>query len=118
MMPIRNTPTSKRSRLRSPTSRLSFIGDNPDSRLLFTGPTVVYPRVKVTFWGGRRIPGIPIEIDVEEFIGVKSYRARGKSGSPNYEVEGVEELEPTRFPEPETRNRRNRHLLRVENRRG
>ena len=37
---------------------------------------------------------------MEEFIGVKSYRARGKRIS-NYEVEGVEELEPTRFPEPE-----------------
>ncbi|MGI6573655.1 MAG: DNA gyrase/topoisomerase IV subunit A [Fermentimonas sp.] len=76
----------------------SFIGDNPDSRL-FLLTDVDFPRVKVTFGGGDEFRD-PIEIDVEEFIGVKSYRARGKRIS-NYEVEGVEELEPTRFPEPE-----------------
>ncbi len=77
---------------------MSFIGDNPDSRL-FLLTDVDFPRVKVTFGGGDEFRD-PIEIDVEEFIGVKSYRARGKRIS-NYEVEDVEELEPTRFPEPE-----------------
>ncbi len=77
---------------------VSFIGDNPDSRL-FLLTDVVYPRVKAIFGGNDEFRD-PIEIDVEEFIGVKSYRARGKRIS-NYEVESVEELEPTRFPEPE-----------------
>ena len=38
---------------------------------------------------------------MESFIGVKSYKAKGKRIS-NYEVSEVKELEPTRFPEPET----------------
>ena len=40
----------------------------------------------------------PIELDADEFIGIKSYRAKGKRIS-NYEVATVEELEPLRFPE-------------------
>ena len=43
-----------------------------------------------------------MEIDAEEFVGVKGFKARGKRVS-NYLVESVEELEPTRFaPENET----------------
>ena len=39
-------------------------------------------------------------MDAEEFISVKSFKARGKRVTTN-NVEKVEELEPTRFPEPE-----------------
>jgi len=60
---------------------------------------VVYPRVKVIF-GGNDDFREPLEIDVDEFISVKSYKAKGKRIS-NFEVKTVEELEPTRFPEPE-----------------
>ncbi len=77
---------------------VSFLGENPDSRL-FLLTDAVFPRVKAIF-GGNDDFRDPLEIDVEEFIGVKSYRAKGKRVS-NYEVESVEELEPTRFPEPE-----------------
>lgn len=77
---------------------VSFLGENPESRL-FLLTDAVYPRVKVTFGGGDEFRD-PIEIDVEEFIGVKSYRAKGKRVS-NHEVEAIEELEPIRFPEPE-----------------
>ena len=42
----------------------------------------------------------PIEVDAEEFISVKSFKARGKRVTTN-NVASVEELEPTRFPEPE-----------------
>ncbi len=76
---------------------LNFLGDNPESRLyLLTDKD--YPRVKAIF-GGKDDFREPLEIDVEEFIGVKGYRAKGKRIS-NYEVETVVELEPTRFPEP------------------
>ena len=77
---------------------LNFMGENPDSRL-FLITDQVYPRVKAIFGGGDDFRE-PLEVDVEEFIGVKSYRAKGKRIS-NYEVKTVEELEPTRFPDPE-----------------
>ena len=60
---------------------------------------MVFPRVEAIFGGGDDFRE-PIEIDVEEFIGVKSFKAKGKRIS-NYEVKEVKELEPTRFPEPE-----------------
>lgn len=77
---------------------LRFVGDNTDSRLFLLTDTV-YPRVKAIF-GGHDDFREPLEVDAEEFIGVKSYKAKGKRIS-NYEVVGVEELEPLRFPEPE-----------------
>jgi len=88
----------KRFTLEATEKPLSFLGDNPDSHL-FLLTDVVYPRVKIIF-GGNDDFREPLEVDVEEFIGVKSYKAKGKRIS-NYEVKMVEELEPVRFPEPE-----------------
>ena len=42
----------------------------------------------------------PQEIDVEQFIAVKGYKAKGKRLT-TWQVERIEELEPLRFPEPE-----------------
>ena len=56
-----------------------------------------YPRIAVRF-GGADSFREPLEIDAEEFVGVKGFKARGKRVS-NYFVEEVEELEPTRFPD-------------------
>ena len=75
---------------------LNFLGDNPESKL-YVLTDVVYPRMKATF-GGNDDFREPLEIDVEEFIAVKGYKAKGKRIS-NFEVKIVEELEPTRFPE-------------------
>ena len=59
-----------------------------------------YPRIEVTFGGADSVRPA-VEIDAEEFIGVKSFKAKGKRIS-TYSVESVVELEPTRFPpEPE-----------------
>jgi topoisomerase-4 subunit A len=77
----------------------NFLGENPASRLFLLTDTV-FPRVEAIFGGGDAFRE-PLEIDVESFIGVKSYKAKGKRIS-NYEVSEVKELEPTRFPEPET----------------
>lgn len=76
----------------------NFLGDNRDSRLLLL-TDAVYPHVEAVF-GGDDDFRQPLEIEVEEFIGVKSFKAKGKRIS-NYEVKEVKELEPTRFPEPE-----------------
>ena len=40
------------------------------------------------------------EVDADEFIAVKGFKAKGKRIT-TYTVETINELEPTRFPEPE-----------------
>ncbi len=75
-----------------PTEKLqSFIGDNPESKLVSI-TEVEYPRLEVSF-GGRNKGREPEIIEVAEFIGVKSYRARGKRLT-NYQVDNIKELEP------------------------
>ncbi len=70
-----------------------FIGDNPQSKL-FALSDKEAPMFRVIF-GGDDITRPTIEIDAETFIGVKSYKARGKRVS-NFEVAEIEELEPKR----------------------
>ncbi|MEE0871816.1 MAG: DNA gyrase/topoisomerase IV subunit A, partial [Bacteroidaceae bacterium] len=48
----------------------------------------------------------PIELDAEEFIGVKSFKAKGKRIT-TLNVAGVEELEPLRFPEEPAADEKN-----------
>ena len=69
----------------------SFINGNPESRLeCFT--QVRYPRFEITF--GDRNKKRPNEIiEASEFIGIKSYKAKGKRLT-KYEVESIAELEP------------------------
>ncbi|MGM0406697.1 MAG: DNA gyrase/topoisomerase IV subunit A [Bacteroidota bacterium] len=75
-----------------PTDKLtSFIGDNEQSRLINI-TEVEYPRLEVSF-GGRHKNRDSEIIEVADFIGVKSYKARGKRLS-NYEVKVITELEP------------------------
>ena len=42
----------------------------------------------------------PLEIDADEFIAVKGFKAKGKRVT-TLDVEAVKELEPTRFPNPD-----------------
>ena len=58
----------------------------------------VYPRFEVVF-GGKDAEKTPVTIDVDEFIGIKSCKAKGKRIC-TWEIEAVKELEPTRYPEP------------------
>jgi topoisomerase-4 subunit A len=51
----------------------------------------------------------PIEIDAEEFIGVKSFKAKGKRIT-TLNVASIEELEPLRFPVEEEENPENSNL--------
>jgi topoisomerase-4 subunit A len=59
----------------------------------------VYPRILVTYGGNDAFRGTE-EIDVEQFISVKGFKAKGKRIS-TFEVASIEELEPLRFPEKE-----------------
>ena len=77
-----------------PTEKLQgFIGDHPESRMISI-TEVDYPRFEISF-GGKNKDRQPEIIEVAEFIGVKSYKARGKRLT-KYQVELVKELEPLR----------------------
>ena len=87
----------KRFTLEPTKSRTSFLSSAEGSRLFIVTDTP-FPRLKVNFDQTDKTRE-PFELDAEEFIGVKSIFAKGKRIS-NYAVESIEELEPTRFPEP------------------
>jgi topoisomerase-4 subunit A len=75
-----------------------FIGDHPESRLIRI-TEVEYPRLELKF-GGKNKDRNPEIIEVADFIGIKSHKARGKRLS-NYEVKVIEELEPQTRSEEE-----------------
>jgi topoisomerase-4 subunit A len=75
-----------------------FIGDHPDSRLIRI-TEVEYPRLELKF-GGKNKDRDPEIIEVAEFIGVKSYKARGKRLS-KYEVKVIQELTPESEQQPD-----------------
>ncbi len=78
------------------TRPLNLLGDNPQSRLILLTDTV-YPRLLLTY-GGADAFREALEIDAESYIGVKSFKAKGKRLT-TCAVEKVEELEPLRMPE-------------------
>ena len=86
----------KRFRFEVTSKRQNFIGENPKSVLLLITDTY-YPRLRLVF-GGKDAHREPLEIDADEFIGVKGMKAKGKRLH-TWEIQSVEELEPLRFPE-------------------
>jgi topoisomerase-4 subunit A len=76
----------------------SFLGENSASKLILLTDTV-YPRVEVNFGGNDSFRETLI-IDVEDFIAVKGFKAKGKRIT-TFEVAEIKEIEPERFPEPE-----------------
>lgn len=86
----------KRFQLDATPRKQNFIGENPKSRL-FLLTDEVYPRIEVVF-GGADSFRESLVIDADEFIGVKGFKAKGKRIT-TFEVETINELEPTRFPE-------------------
>ena len=91
-------PYIKRFTLDATKRHQNFIGENPNSVLLLLTDTP-YPRIKVTYGGVDAVRPAE-EIDAEQFIGQKSFKAKGKRLT-NWELAKMEELEPLRFPEPE-----------------
>ena len=88
----------KRFSMEATSRHQNFLGENAENQMLIL-TDVAFPRLLVTM-GGNDSFREPIEVDAEEFISVKSFKARGKRVTTN-NVAKVEELEPTRFPEPE-----------------
>ena len=92
-------PYLKRFQFEASARPQRFVGAGPDSRIMLLTDTA-YPHLEVTFGGADSVRA-PLEIDAEEFIGVKSFKAKGKRIS-TFTIEVITELEPLRFPpEPE-----------------
>ena len=91
-------PYLKRFTFEPSVRHQSLIGENPESRLILLTDTP-YPYLRIIYGAGDAFRE-PMEVDAEEFIGVKSFKARGKRLT-TLVIEKVEELEPRRMPEPE-----------------
>ena len=91
-------PYLKRFRFEDSATEQSFIGANPDSRIILLTDTP-FPRFQISF-GGADAAREPIEIEGEDFVGVKSPNAKGKRLS-TWEIAEIKELEPLKVPEPE-----------------
>ncbi len=91
-------PYLKRFVMDATKKKQNWLSDNPASRLILL-TDVAYPLIKVTYGGADEFRGSE-EIDAEQFIAVKGFKAKGKRLS-TYQIESIEELEPVRFPEPQ-----------------
>ena len=94
-------PYIKRFTMDAMTKPQNFVGENVNSRLVIL-TDVPFPRIKVTY-GGHDAARSPEEIDAEQFIGQKGFKAKGKRIS-TWQIGTIEELEPVRFPEPEVQD--------------
>jgi topoisomerase IV subunit A len=75
----------------------NFISEAENSKLISIS-VATYPQLKVNLVPGGKKQKNDEEINVHEFIGIKSFKAKGKRLS-NYDVESIEWLEPL-TPEP------------------
>lgn len=90
-------PYLKRFLFEISPKRQRFVGADEQSELLLLSDTP-YARMRLTF-GGHDATRPAVEIEADDFIGVKSFKAKGKRLT-TYTLESIEELEPTRVPEP------------------
>ena len=86
----------KRFTMEATARHQSYLGENPESQLILLTDTP-YPHLLVTL-GGNDDFREPLDLEAEEFIGVKSFKAKGKRIT-TCNVARIEELEPTRQPE-------------------
>jgi len=89
-------PYVKRFLMEATKRKQNFLGENSVSKLILL-TDVVYPLIKVTYGGNDEFRGSE-EVDIEQFISVKGFKAKGKRLT-TYQIESIQELEPTRFPE-------------------
>ena len=91
-------PYVKRFNMEANKRHQNYIGDNPNSKLVLLTDER-YPRLKVTFGGADAIRPA-MEIEVEDFVGVKGFKAKGKRIA-TWKIESIEELEPIKREESE-----------------
>ncbi|MBR3884723.1 MAG: DNA gyrase/topoisomerase IV subunit A [Bacteroidaceae bacterium] len=90
-------PYVKRFTLDANARKQNCLGDNKDNKLILLSDTP-YPRIQVMFGGNDQFRE-PLVIELDEFIAVKSFKARGKRLT-TFELDEVLELEPTKHPLP------------------
>lgn len=93
-----NFPYLKRFTFEVTNKRQSYLGENKQNKLVLLSDEV-YPRLQVVFGGNDRFRE-PLIIDASDFVGVKSYKAKGKRLT-TYAVEEIKELDPVRVPDSE-----------------
>lgn len=93
-----NYPYLKRFALEATSKHQNYLGENKDNVLLLL-TCRQYPRILVNF-DQKEGERAPMEVDVDGFVGVKSFKARGKRLT-TYAVESITELEPLRVPDSE-----------------
>jgi len=81
----------KRFDIEETDSEQSFIGENDESKLIAV-TCERYPRFKITFGGKHKSREDEI-VDADEFIAIKSHKARGKRLT-TYTVKEISEVEP------------------------
>ena len=91
-------PYIKRFAFEATAKKQSFIGENADSQLLLISDKK-YPRFRVVFGGVDEFRE-PLVVDAVDYIGEKSYKAKGKRLT-TYTVGNIEEIEPREVPEEE-----------------
>ena len=93
----KNQLYAKRFLMEATKRHQNWFSDNPESKLLYLSDRP-YPRIRVNF-GGNDAFRTPMEIELEQFVGIKGFKAHGKRVTA-WNVDYIEELEPTRFPDP------------------
>ena len=93
-----NYPYLKRFTFDAVSKRQNYLGENKQNKLVLL-TCQVYPRIQVVF-GGHDSFRETLVIEASDFVGIKSFKAKGKRLT-TYAVDRIEELEPTRMPEPE-----------------
>ncbi len=88
-------PYVKRFLMEASKRKQNYLGENPNSQQIILTDQV-YPRIQVTYGGADEFRGTE-EFDVEQFIAVKGYKAKGKRLT-TYQLNSIVELEPLRFP--------------------
>lgn len=90
-------PYIKRFCFEATARKQNYLGENKNSSLILLTDEC-YPRLEVVF-GGHDNFREPMVVEADEFIAVKGFKAKGKRLT-TYTIETINELEPTRQPEP------------------
>ena len=90
-------PYLKRFVFEASAKKQNYLGDNKENKLILLTDEC-YPRLEVVFAGHDSFRE-PLEIDVDSFIAVKGFKAKGKRIT-TYTVGTINELEPVRHPQP------------------
>ena len=92
-----NYPYLKRFCFEPTARKQNYLGENPKNRLILLTDEY-YPRLEVVF-GGHDAFRDPLVVEADDFVAIKSFKAKGKRLT-TYTLDTVNELEPTRRPEP------------------